>query len=372
MRALPLVVALCTFVGALAVPISGPSSAAVPGLSFTQTGCEGYSDSVARLYTAGLARTPEQGGFAFWIDEYTKGRRNLRSMASFFTQSTEFTTRYGTLDEEGFIRLLYRNVLGREGEAGGIAFWTQQLNGRTMDRGTVLLRFAESPENIARSGTSQPILGPFNEGLSGPWTCAPALKTDCTPTISRSPWQVGAVMGPEWLLPEVPYPHLWVQADLSLYSDCGADRLLSTGAKAHLVTNGGQLRVGGEYLDLGVSLPCRMDYSGGPPREVTGVTGYSLDASVAPASIANIQPTEAECRAHRRAWPVQHCRHPRAGERQVQARHLLANLGQLLCPHPWCRLVELVAPRHRRLPGEHPSAHSTGGRPTTSNHLGNE
>lgn len=218
-------------------------------------------------------------------------------MASFFTQSTEFTTRYGTLDEEGFIRLLYRNVLGREGEAGGIAFWTQQLNGRTMDRGTVLLRFAESPENIARSGTSQPILGPFNEGLSGPWTCAPALKTDCTPTISRSPWQVGAVMGPEWLLPEVPYPHLWVQADLSLYSDCGADRLLSTGAKAHLVTNGGQLRVGGEYLDLGVSLPCRMDYSGGPPREVTGVTGYSLDASVAPASIANIQPTEAECRA---------------------------------------------------------------------------
>lgn len=147
-----------------------PSSAAVPGLDFTQTSCEGYSDSVARLYTAGLDRLPERPGFEFWMGEYTNGRWNLPRMATFFTQSDEFVTRYGSLDQEGFVRQLYRNVLGREGEQAGVTHWTGQLNlGET--RGTALLRFAESPENITRSGTVQPLLGAFNGGLPGRWTC---------------------------------------------------------------------------------------------------------------------------------------------------------------------------------------------------------
>ncbi len=149
---------------------AAPSSAAVPGLAFTQTGCEGYSDSVARLYTAGFGRLPEQPGFEFWMGEYTSGRWNLPRMATFFTQSDEFVARYGSLDQEGFVRQLYRNVLGREGEPGGVTHWTNQLNlGQT--RGTVLLRFAESPENITNSGTVQPVLGAFNGGLSGRWSC---------------------------------------------------------------------------------------------------------------------------------------------------------------------------------------------------------
>lgn len=150
------------------VPSGGES--AVPGKPFTQTGCEGYSDTVARLYTAGLGRQPEEGGFEFWMDEYKSGRRDLANMATFFTQSEEFEASYGQLTQDGFIRQLYRNVLGREGESGGIAFWNQQMSAG-MDRGTTLLRFAESPENITNSGTVDPILGPFNEGLPGAWTC---------------------------------------------------------------------------------------------------------------------------------------------------------------------------------------------------------
>lgn len=147
-----------------------PASAAVPGKEFTETGCDGYSDSVARLYTAGLDREPEPGGFEFWMTEYTAGRYDLPKMATFFTRSPEFEASYGELTQDGFIRQLYRNVLDREGEDGGVEFWNQQMTAG-LDRGTVLLRFAESPENITNSGTVQPILGPFNAGLSGPWTC---------------------------------------------------------------------------------------------------------------------------------------------------------------------------------------------------------
>ena len=174
--------AVCVTALLMAALTPASAGAAVPGKPFTETGCENYSDSVARLYTAGLGREPEQGGFEFWMAEYTAGRWDLPSMATFFTQSPEFAESYGDLTNDGFIRQLYRNVLAREGESGGITFWNQQM-ALGMDRGTVLLRFAESPENITNSGTVEPELGPFNAGRLGPWTCAqPAADPGNAPT----------------------------------------------------------------------------------------------------------------------------------------------------------------------------------------------
>jgi hypothetical protein len=109
-------------------------------------------------------------GFEFWMVKYTRGEWNLRTMATFFSQSPEFEASYGALTQDGFIRQVYRNVLGREGEQGGVTFWNGQMSAG-MTRGTLLLRFSESPENIATSGTSQPTLGEFNAGRVAPWTC---------------------------------------------------------------------------------------------------------------------------------------------------------------------------------------------------------
>ncbi len=164
-----------------------PSGAAVPGLTFTQTGCEGYSDSVARLYSAGLGRTTEQAGFEFWMGEYTAGRQTFTSMAAFFVASTEFQNNYGALTNLGFVQQIYRNVLGREGEAEGVNFWTGQLDAG-VTRASILMRFAESPENIARTGTVEPTLGFFNNGLSAAWTCdgLPALPASACNILSRT------------------------------------------------------------------------------------------------------------------------------------------------------------------------------------------
>lgn len=160
---------------AVIVPITSPVEASLPGKPFTQTQCEGYSDSVVRLYTAGLGREPEQDGFDFWINEYTSGRWSFQAMAAFFVTSPEFSASYGALDQDGFIRQIYRNVLGREGEAGGVAYWNSQMTAG-VSRATVLMRFAESPENIAGTGTTQPTLGEFNEGRTGSWRCGPDLS----------------------------------------------------------------------------------------------------------------------------------------------------------------------------------------------------
>lgn len=155
--------------------IATPGGASVPDKPFTQTLCEGDSDSIARLYTAGLGRQPEQGGFDFWVTEYTLGTWTFPRMAEFFVNSPEFNESYGTLDQDSFIRQLYRNILGREGEVGGVTFWNEQMTAG-MTRATVLMRFAESPENIEISGTTPPTLGDFNEGRpEGPWRCGPSV-----------------------------------------------------------------------------------------------------------------------------------------------------------------------------------------------------
>lgn len=171
-RVFTLFAAFSLLVGALASTAMQPrpAGAELPGAAFTATGCEEYSDSVARLYQAGLGRTPERAGFEFWFDAYTSGQWTFARMAQFFVTSEEFQTSYGQLSDGGFVRQLYRNVLGRDGESGGVEFWTNEMtNG--MSRSVVLMRFAESPENITRTGTVAPAFGPFNNGWNEPWTC---------------------------------------------------------------------------------------------------------------------------------------------------------------------------------------------------------
>ena len=65
-------------------------------------------------------------------------------MANSFAFSAEFQNTYGNLSHQGFVELLYHNVLDRAGEGAGVAFWTAALASGQMDRGDVLLGFSES------------------------------------------------------------------------------------------------------------------------------------------------------------------------------------------------------------------------------------
>lgn len=139
--------------------------------TITATGCEPYSDSIARLYAAAFDRQPDRGGFRYWLDLYTDGDVTLPAMAGYFASSDEFVLTYGSLDNNQFVRQLYRNILGREGEADGVAYWLERMSAGD-SRGTILLRFAESTENINRTGTVMPALGPFNDGVRGGFDCS--------------------------------------------------------------------------------------------------------------------------------------------------------------------------------------------------------
>lgn len=124
---------------------------------------------VARLYEAGLDRNGvfDLGGLNFWIDERENGLSE-RDLAFAFINSIEFAESFGppeSFDNRGFVQVLYRNVLNREGEEGGVVFWTGELDRPEVDRADMLLAFAESPENVA--GT--PLVDTLTEVSPGMW-----------------------------------------------------------------------------------------------------------------------------------------------------------------------------------------------------------
>jgi hypothetical protein len=108
-----------------------------------------------RLYKAYFLRDPDSSGLAFWLGQLRAGM-TIAKAADLFGQSAEFQARYGSLDDAAFVQLIYRNVLGRDAEPSGAAFWTGQLGARKLTRGGVMVGFSDSAEFIVRTGTIPP------------------------------------------------------------------------------------------------------------------------------------------------------------------------------------------------------------------------
>ncbi len=110
-------------------------------------------DPVARLYSAYFLRPPDHGGLTYWIGR-RRGGAGIRYVSEFFAASREFTNRYGALSDRQFVELVYRNVLGREGDQGGIDFWTGELAAGRRTRGWVMIGFSNSSEYRAKQAAN--------------------------------------------------------------------------------------------------------------------------------------------------------------------------------------------------------------------------
>jgi hypothetical protein len=106
-------------------------------------------DPVIRLFYAYFGRKPDPSGLNYWLTRRRSGV-TLDKISSTFAASSEFKTKYGTLSNNAFVKLVYQNVLGRSGDAGGISYWTKQLDAKKKDRGQVMTGFSESSEHLRR------------------------------------------------------------------------------------------------------------------------------------------------------------------------------------------------------------------------------
>jgi hypothetical protein len=124
------------------------------------------------LYVAGLDRGPDQTGQTHWTGALDAGAQ-LEQLARGFLNSAEFALRFGgpNTPVDAYVAQLYRNLLHREGEDAGKAFWREQLVSGRADKADVLVGFSESAEN--KAGTAKAV-------AAGVW-----VMDDDAPAVAR-------------------------------------------------------------------------------------------------------------------------------------------------------------------------------------------
>ena len=120
------------------------------GFDIAGTGGQAY-----RLYQAAFDRVPDEGGVGFWMYYIDRGFA-IGLVAAEFIKSPEFTSLYGpSITNDQFIQLLYQNVLNRDPDADGYAFWKSAMAneggnyGKAWTRSDVLEFYSDSAENKA-------------------------------------------------------------------------------------------------------------------------------------------------------------------------------------------------------------------------------
>jgi hypothetical protein len=110
--------------------------------------------SIYMLYKAAFNRAPDVGGMGYWLDKKDAGADISTEIAQGFLNSAEFKAIYGSNPSNAlYVDKLYLNVLGRAGEAEGVAYWNTVLNEHRYDQAKVLVLFASSPEGASNVAT---------------------------------------------------------------------------------------------------------------------------------------------------------------------------------------------------------------------------
>lgn len=150
-RALPLILVFALIGGYFVYQsFAGTYRACKINGTFTEE-CVTESDEakIVRLYYGIFNRAPDEGGLNYWTNRLTrtdKYRKSLTEIARQFMGSGEFKRRYGTLNNEQFVKAMYPQVFGRDPDPSGLKFWTNRLNSKRVSRESMMVQFTESSE----------------------------------------------------------------------------------------------------------------------------------------------------------------------------------------------------------------------------------
>ncbi|BAP46035.1 peptidase S8 and S53, subtilisin, kexin, sedolisin [Pseudomonas sp. StFLB209] len=111
-----------------------------------------FQSDLAELYTAFFNRAPDAGGLAYWVNELSNGNMSLESIsANWANEQAEALEKYpSSLSTDAFIEAVYNNIFGRSGDSGGVAYWKTELENNGMSREV----FIAAVLNGAKANTS--------------------------------------------------------------------------------------------------------------------------------------------------------------------------------------------------------------------------
>lgn len=132
---------------------------------------EWISTVITRFYRDTLGRAPDPGGLAGWVRAAQSGMP-VAQIASAFYASPEYFQTTGRSNNEYWVRDLYRKLLLREADAGGLAGWVRALEAG-MPRQTLSFGFYQAPETlrVRINALYQDLLGrPADAGAVAAWS----------------------------------------------------------------------------------------------------------------------------------------------------------------------------------------------------------
>ena len=100
--------------------------------------------NVAKLYVAFFGRAPDTVGLDYWVN---KSGLDLEGITKSFFEQKETIDKYGNLDSSAFITEIYKNVLNREPDAGGLAYWVGELGNGNVSKDQMILAIINGAQN---------------------------------------------------------------------------------------------------------------------------------------------------------------------------------------------------------------------------------
>ena len=82
------------------------------------------SSQLQELYVAYFGRPADPNGLDYWMEE----RVSQGYFASIMHAQPEFNDSYGSSSTETQVNQIYKNLFEREADAGGLSYWTMQIN----------------------------------------------------------------------------------------------------------------------------------------------------------------------------------------------------------------------------------------------------
>jgi len=112
------------------------------------------SEQVLELYTAMFNRAADVGGLNYWASEMDSKGWSILDVASSFSEQSEYATAYpASSGNEFFITSIYQNLLGREPDRDGLAYWVGELDSGNIEAAhAVPAIIAGAKSNISAQG----------------------------------------------------------------------------------------------------------------------------------------------------------------------------------------------------------------------------
>lgn len=107
-------------------------------------------DKIIAQYIAFYDRTGDYSGLNFWLDmaKSSGEQHTLNLIATNFAKHPKFQEDYASLDDASYVKKIYKNVLGKDGDESGVSFWVRRLQNKELDRATFVASFTDSALSI--------------------------------------------------------------------------------------------------------------------------------------------------------------------------------------------------------------------------------